>query len=280
VVLAVLLAVPGCSRDPYSQDTPEETISSARLMIEKGEASKLPRLVYAESEDMRRWLNRTGKLLGNLQSLSGSIQEKYPKEVSELSARAQEAAKQGKATSLIGQLSSQMRQQQRSGARTNRGGRRGGPPRGEARDDFNDAVTRVFADPYAFLKESEGKLTAVMMDDETYALQWEGKPVLAPLGMLMKKGEDGKWYFVLPTNVPGASQFLPKTKEQWDIMGKLVVTLDKVVADLDREIRDGRLETLPAVSRRAGEMTFAPAVMVFYAYAQYTEASKKADAGK
>lgn len=275
LLCAALILLCGCSRDPYSQATPQDTLASAQLMVKNGEAEKLPRLIHADSPEMRRWLNTLGRLLGDMETLSATVAEKYPADVAALRARAEQAAKEGRATSIIGQLVQQGRSA--GPAQAGFGGRRTArqPTREQTRGDFNDALTSLFTDPYAFLNDAEGRLTVVEVDDEIAALQWDGKPVLAPLGMVMRKGEDDRWYFVLPTNVPGADRFMPKDKEQWDILGKLVVTLDKMVLDLNQEVKDGRHASLSSVSRRAGEMTFVPAVMVMYAYGKYTESQGK-----
>jgi hypothetical protein len=262
------MLAPGCSREPYAQSTPDETILAAKTMIEKGEASKLPRLIYSENEDMRRWLSSVGRLTGDMQELARTLQEKFPDEVASLRARAAQAAQEGKATTLFGQLAQQTRRQGRNQ-------RRQGPPKGDERTQFDDAIVRLLADPYAFLRESEGRLTTAQVDDERVAVLWDGKPVLQPLGMLMQRDEQDRWCFVLPTNIPGAQGVMPQSKEQWEILGMLVTTLDKVVKDLTVEVQDGRLASLDAVSRRAGEMTFVPAVMVFYAYGKYTQEMKE-----
>jgi hypothetical protein len=78
----------------------------------------------------------------------------------------------------------------------------------------------------------------------------------------------------------GVRDFMPKTKEQFEIAGGLVAVLDKVVVDLRDEVRSGQLTTLDAVSRRAGEMTFLPAVLTFYAYSKLRDEQRKADAGQ
>lgn len=273
VVVGAACVVGACSRDPYPQGTPEETLASAQLMVKNGEAEKLPRLIHADNPDMRRWLNTVGRLLDDLETLATTINAKYPGEVAELRRKAEEAAKEGRATSLIGQLVQQSR-----GAAVGRPSRsRGGQAkdRSQTRDDFNDALTRLFTDPYAFLSDTQGRLTVVEVDDETAAILWDEKPVLPPVGMVMRKEADDRWYIVLPTNVPGADRFMPKDKEQWEILGKLVVTLDKMTIDLNREVADGRHQSLAAVSRRAGEMTFVPAVMVVYAYGKYGEGEKE-----
>ena len=261
---AAALALGACSSEEPEQDTPEEVLVTARTLVEKGEAERLPSLLYAENEEMRRLLNRAGRMLGNMEDLAATLQRKFPKEVEELRKNAEEAAKSGKPTSLVGQLAQQSMQR----------GRRRGPPSQQDRKSFDNAVTRLFADPYAFVRESEGRVTTTYLTDESVAVLWDGKPVLAPIGLTMRV-EGGKWYVVLPTNLPGVANFMPKTKEQYQVMGSLITVLDRVVVDLNREVEEGRLQTLEAVSRRAGEMTFLPAVLTFYAYAKVVDEQKK-----
>jgi hypothetical protein len=272
----------GCGDGVASdQSTPEATMATARAMLAADKGERLHELVHATSDDMRMFLNRTGRMLGNLEKLSDIVQQRWPEDVARLQQRAEEAAKAGKPTSLLGQVVGQVGGRQGAGRAGQRGGRgnRGGPPRGEQRKGFDDAITRVFADPYAFVRESEGKLEAIYMTDDQRALTWEGKPVLPPLGMTMRLAEDGKWYFELPLTIPGVSGFVPKTKEQWELFGGVVTILDKVVVDLTKEIESGQLQTLEAVSRRAGEMTFVPAAMVLYAYTKLREEQGKSASG-
>lgn len=272
--LSVLLTLGGCSRDDYAQGTPEETIASASKMVEQGDAEKLPNLVYADNQDMRRLLNTLGRLTGHMEELATELNTRFPEETAALAKKAEEAAKQGKSTSLIGQLAQQGRRQ---GGRRNRNSRPG--ERQEQREQFDDAITRLFADPYSFLKDNEGRLTTAYLTDDSVALLWDGKPVLQPIGMVMNKAPDGKWYFVLPTNAPGISGFMPKTPEQYKLMGQMIAVFDKVVVDLQREVASGQHGSLEAVSRRAGEMTFLPAVLTFYAYTQLREEQQKAAGG-
>ncbi len=274
--LAALVALSGCSRTDYGQGTPEETIASASKMVEQGDAEKLPNLIYAENEDMRRLLNTMGRLTGHMEQLATELNTRFPEETAELAKKAEEAAKQGKSTSLIGQLAQQGRRQG-AGGRRNRNARPG--ERQDQREQFDDAITRLFADPYSFLRDNEGRLTTAYLTDDSVALLWDGKPVMQPIGMVMNKAPDGKWYFVLPTNAPGISGFMPKTPEQYKLMGQMIAVLDKVVVDLQQEVASGRHGSLEAVSRRAGEMTFLPAVLTFYAYSQLREEQQKAAGG-
>src|SRR5262245_32225995 len=112
LVLLLLLSVcllAGCGG--VDRDTPEATIASARKVVEQGRADKLGQFIYAENKDMRKLMNRFGVFMGNVQKLGDAVQEKFPKEVAELKAKAADAAKSGKATSLLSQMTSQVRSQ-------------------------------------------------------------------------------------------------------------------------------------------------------------------------
>lgn len=261
----------GCGKRG-DQSTPEATIATARTLVERGDARQLSGLIYAENDDMRRLLNTTGRLMGNLEALARELQAKYPAEVSALRERAQQAAAEGKSTSIFGQLVGGARQAGGPG-----GGRvpgAGGPQ--ADRGAFDDALTRILVDPYAFLRESEGRLTTEYLSDDEVALLWDEEPVLAPVGMIMRKTEDGRWYFELPISAPALRRFMPSTPEQYRIMGGLISVFDKVVVDLTTEVRNGQLPNLEAVSRRAGEMTFLPAVLTFYAYSRLRDEQRPA----
>lgn len=261
----VATALTGCSDKSYDQGSPEAAIASARQMVQEGNAEKLPVLIYTETPEMKRLFNTTGRLLGHVEDLAIELNKRFPQECQELAARAEQQAKEGKPTTLIGQLS-QAAQRQR--------GKRRGPPSVEDRKAFDDAVTRFFADPYAFIRESDGKLTTTPLGDTQVALLWDKKMILPPIGMIMQQGEDGLWYFVPPTSLPGVKDFMPKTKEQFEIMGGLIAVFDKVVLDLTKEVREGQLSSLQMVSQRAGEMTFVPAVLTFYAYSELRKDQK------
>lgn len=258
-------ALLGCSEKSYDQGTPEAAIASARQMIKEGHAEKLPALIYTETPEMKRLFNTTGKLFGDVEELAIELNKRFPKECQDLAARAELQAKEGKPTTLIGQLA-QAAQRQRS--------KRRGPPSTEDRKAFDDAVTRFFADPYAFIRDSEDKLTTTPLGETQVALLWDKKMILPPIGMIMQQGEDGLWYFVPPTSLPGVKDFMPKTKEQFEIMGGLIAVFDKVVLDLTKEVKEGRLTSLELVSQRAGEMTFVPAVLTFYAYSELRKDQK------
>lgn len=262
-VVAAVLA--GCGRSPYSQDTPDEVIQSAKLMVENGEAKRLAGLIYAASDDERRLYNRLGVVLGNLQLLGEALNEKFPKEVAALKERAQASAAKGEATSVLGEL---MRSAQPQRARR----------RAEAQAQsraMNDAITRLFADPYSFLADAEGKLSTAYLTDTTAAVTWDGKPVMPPLGLVLKEHTDGKWYVVPPSTVPGVSAVWPRTKKEFQIWDAILVVFDKAAVDIRKDVEAGRASSLEDVSRLAGEKALAPTMLVFYALGQLKDAQKR-----
>jgi hypothetical protein len=272
---ATALLLVGCDKGP-DRSTPEGTIAAARWAVERGEARRIGDYIFADNEETRRLFRRLGVFLGNVQQLGQTIQEKFPAEVAGLKAAAEQAAAEGKATSLVSQLTSQMRPGR---------GRRSGPPAmagdDSARQAFDNALKGLFADPYGWVRESEKRLTTTFLTDTSVALLWDEKPILPPIGMVMRRDDtDGRWYFALPTNLPGVSNFMPKTKEQFEIFGGLIKVFDQVVIDLRNDIDEGRLTTLDEVSRAAGEKTFLPAALTVFAYARLTESQKKEAAAK
>ena len=270
IAALIALLVAGCDRGP-DRSTPEGTIAAARWAVERGEARRIGDYIFAENDDTRRLFRRLGVFLGNVQRLGETIQAKFPAEVAALRETAEKAAAEGKATSLVAQLTSQMR--------PGRGRRAATPAIGaddSARQAFDNALKNLFADPYGWIRESEKRLTTTFLTDTSVALLWDEKPILPPIGMVMKRDEkDGRWYFALPTNLPGVSNFMPKTKEQFEIFGGLIKVFDQVVIDLRNDIDSGRLTTLDEVSRAAGEKTFLPAALTVFAYAKLSESQKK-----
>lgn len=269
--LLFLLAFVGCEdKSKYSQATPEATIATARLMVEEGKAKRLGDLIYAENPDMRMFLTRTGVFLGNLQKLGTAVQQKFPNDVTKLKTDLEDAAKKGKTTTLFGQLAQQAMPR----------GKRPNIDTTQARDAFDDALKSILADPYSFLRESETRLTTEYLTDDSVSLRWDAKPIMAPIGMRMKLADDAKWYFALPTNIPGASAFLPKTKEEYEILGGLIEVFDNMVLDLIKDVEQGRVTSLDSLARTAGEKAFLPAVMVMFAYSKGVEQRTKGAGAK
>lgn len=277
-LIAVILGVAaflGACESKGPRETPEGTILALKETIQEGRADRLGDFIYAEDPEMRRVLRRLGVFLGNVQQLGGSVQAKFPDEVAALKAAAEEAAKNGKATSFISQMASQVggsgrRRQVRVGA----GGGEG------MRASFDDFLKSLMADPYGWAEQADTRLTTAFLTDDSVAMLWDEKPILAPLGMTMRRAEDGNWYIVLPTGAPGVGAFMPQTPEQYKIFGSLIATFDNVVIDLRTDVDNGRVANLEQLSQKAGEKAFLPVAAAFFAYANYTSKMPKPGEGQ
>lgn len=270
--LAVLAAVValnagGCSRKKqYSQRTPEELIASAVQMIKDGKSQQLTDLVYADSPEMRAMLNNMGKLFGNMQSMSKAAQERFPEELAKLKDQAAQAIADGEATNFLNQMVSGGGRGRGMNVRVGGGGvsaSRRGPPMAEGQ--MEDLFNRLFADPYGWLERNASRLSTLKTADDTATVLLDGEPVIPGLGLPMKL-ENGKWYIALPTNVPGVSDFWPKTKDQWRILNSMVTVLDKTVVDMERDIRAGKTATLSSLGSEARKKVMMPGAIAFAAY--------------
>lgn len=253
----------GCA-ESLDRGTPEAALASARQVVIEGHAERLAELIYAENEDMQLLVNRFGVLLGNLQDLGVSIGNRFPNEVKAIREDAERAAKEGRASGLLAQLAGQ------AGVRP-RNAREGS----QVREGFERAITEFMADPYGWLERSEGRLTTEEVDDDTVAVLLDGKPLMSPIGLTMRRDKDDRWCLVLPTSLPGVSSLMPRTPEQYEIFGSVIETFDNVIVDLKKDVDQGRITSLDRLSTVAGEKTFIPVVMTMYAYNKASSEAKK-----
>ena len=107
MVATVLGGLFGCDRPTvYSQETPDDVIRSAAEMIRNGETQRLPDLIAADNDEMRRMLNRLGVLFGNMQQLAKSTQERFPDEMAKIHAEAERRAAAGEGNPILSALAS------------------------------------------------------------------------------------------------------------------------------------------------------------------------------
>lgn len=276
-VLAVVAALAtGCSDRDYSQKTPDDVIRTAKLMVERGEARRLGGLIYAENDEMRKVLHNVGVLMGNLQRLGQAVSEHFPQEVDALKTRAKQAADSGKATSLLSQIAAQASGNQgRVSRRAARDPEKWRREQRQREEQFGDSLKMLFADPYGFLEQSAGRISTLPLTDDTAAVLWDGKTVLPPLGVVMRRGADGKWYVVPPINIPGFANFLPQTAQEYKVFGALIAIINNVIVDLARDVREKRITDIDDLSRKAGEKAFMPAAMGYVAYSNMLEERRK-----
>lgn len=257
----------------YSQKSPEAVVETAVLMVKNGDVQLLPQLIYAESKEGRIVLQRTGQLFKSLSLLAKDLEVKFPKEVGELKAQAEAAAKEGKASSLLGEVMSQV-----GGQSTQNMARRRPPqPDGAQQEQFQSAMSLLFADPFSMLTGIEKKVSTVPIDNDTVAVLYDGKMVAPPLGLLMRRKDD-RWYVALPSNIPMVQQYLPQNRSEFQIVASLIRVIDNAVIDLRKDVNSGEVQNLEDLSRKTGEKAFIPAMLTFFAYGKAVE--NRLQAGK
>lgn len=265
-VALVVLAASGCRRGPkeYAQDTPEAVIQSLEAMVRDGQSRRLHELFYAEDEDMRLALRRFGRMCGRLAELAQAIAAAYPDEVEELRKQTQAAAARGEATNILSRFSQSAFQNRRS---------RGGQSQSGRGDAFNLAFRQLLSDPYASFERASERMTAMPLSDGYAGMLWDGKPMLPPFGIMMRE-EGGKWYIVLPLDLPIIMKYRPRTAAQWEIAGYLMRAWENAAVDLRTKIEAGDLRNLDEVAQEAGAMVLPPTMMIGIAYAsQFKEGS-------
>lgn len=262
VALALVVGVAGCRRGPkeYAQGTPEEVVASLEAMVREGETRRLHELFYAEDEDMRLALRRFGRMCGRLAELAVAIREAYPEEVAELRKETEAAAARGEATNILSRFTRSAFQNRR-----NRG-----QPRTNVGDSFNLAFRQLLTDPYGSLEGASDRITTAPVSDGFVGMLWDGQPMLPPFGVMMRE-EGGKWYIVLPLDLPIVTKYRPRTKEQWEIAGYLMRAWENAAVDLRAKIEAGDLRNLDEVAQEAGAMILPPTMMIGIAYSKQFE---------
>ncbi|MFN8731423.1 MAG: hypothetical protein ACK5Z4_16375, partial [Planctomyces sp.] len=266
VVLAVLavsvLSLPGCSDSDndkgYSQAKPDELLRTAALMVRNGEPGKITTLIYADSREMRAVLNRLGKLLDSMQKLATTVAAKFPEEVAKIRASVEAAAGDEANQQAMRDLAS------RGVAAPPTGGPAASPEdRRRQQEAFEENFQFIFADPFGWLDKNAARLTAESIDDETSAVLLDGKPLPVPVTMKLDKG---KWYLVLPLNIPGVDRYLPETINEWRIVASLMRTLENAMIDLEKDVASGKVTRMEGLAERAGELVYPTAGMVVIMY--------------
>lgn len=254
---------------PYAYDlsSPERAIASARLMLERGDAHRLSDLIEASNENERRLYRQLGVTLGHLQDLTITIRDEMPDEMARYRRELEEAAANGEPVTFFDKIADRRRGERERPP--DQGGAelfRGSPIRGR----INDVLQGMLADPYAWIEASEDRLTFSELDEDMVALLWDGQ-MIPPLGWVMRRQSDGRWQLVLPLDAPGVREAAPQSEDEFLIWGSLIASLDNVLVELDKEIRDGQHATFESVTDSMFEKIAIPAVMIMYAYGQAVE---------
>jgi hypothetical protein len=263
--VAALAVLGGCRDKGYSQATPDDVLRTARAMVENGDAERLTDLVYTESREFRGFLNGMGESLGLLARLGQVVQERFPNEVAALRAEAEQAAKDGRASSFVARAMTLAGQSRRA---------RRGQETEDPRATFNKMAMELMSDPYAWLTRNADRLTTTTegMPDDSAAVLWDGKPVFPPIGLAMTR-KDGRWSIMLPGPVTAV---LPKSADEWEIAGALVGCVDNAIKDSIEQIEQGRAQKLEDVARILGENALIPIGIAIVAYDRAVDARREA----
>ena len=297
----VLVGQSGCERK-LAQGTPDDTVAAAFKLVRGGQAEKLPRLIYADSRELRSVLGRLEKLTGAMQELGTAVGKRFPNDVAAYSKQAEESIKNGigeKKGAGLGSASTHTGSGGGSGTTPGTGGSTGGKPASAAaaarasgfaglfgqrprvaptagqpnalsaapdarRREFEQMIGRIFADPFSWITSVEGRLTTQMIADDQAAVLLDGAPV-PPIGLSMRRA-DGKWYFELPLSLPVISGYVPQTFSEWSIVGSLIRVFENTVRELTDDVKSNKVNRIEQLAEKAGEKAFVPAVMVFVAY--------------
>lgn len=274
LTLLVGISFGGCSRKrSYSQATPDDVVRSAVDMVKNGDTAELGDLVYADSPEMRVFLNRLGDLFGHMQVLAKAVEKQFPLEMAELKEKAAKAAAEGKPDSLLGAIASAATGGGGRGRRSGGGGM-GGPPVDE--NTAQDLINRLFADPYGWIELNAPRLSAMKTGDDTASVMLDDKPIIPVVGLPMRM-ESGKWYIALPTNFPGVANVMPRSKEQWSILVSVVKVLDRTVVEMTDDVNAGRMGTLDSLSKKAREKAALPGAVAFAAYMREMDVRGRVD---
>ncbi len=257
----------GCERKPtYSQKTPDDVVASAVKMVKNNDAKHLADLFYAEGPEMRSVLNRLGSLFEKLQLLAAQVQQRMPDEVAALKAQAMDSA--AESAPLGAFLEEIQRRPERS---------EGDVPEEGQRDVIQGAIARLFADPYGWLDRNASRLSTVKLADDIAAIMIDNQPVMPPVGITMRLEKNGKWYIVLPTNLPVVSNYMPRTRDEWSIIASVIKVIENVAIELTEDVRTGRINRLDTLGSRAGDKVILPGLMAFAAYGKEMDARQRRD---
>lgn len=256
-------------RTEYSQATPEEVLKSAINMVKDGNATRLSDLMYADNVEYRSTLTRLGKLCGTLQDLGKSINERFPAEVARMRDDLKSKTEGSEAT-IVAALT--------EGSRS--GTIRIEPPKNAAEqrqreDSFQAFFANVFADPFGWLAEGAAKLATEKTADDTAVVKYDGEPLLG--GLITLKEIDGRWWIVLPLNLPGVNQYAPQTRNEWAIVASLLKAIDSALGELRDDVKAGKVHKVDDLAQAAGEKAFIPAAVIMVMYGKEMDVRTRRD---
>lgn len=253
-------------RNTYAQSSPDDVLRAAVAMIKNGETRQLSTLIYADSPEMRTVLGQLGTVLESMQKLSVSSAKRFPTEFQKLQDDALAAAEDPKNKGLVAQLMIGM----------NEFGN--GKPSGRQpnADDIRNAFSAILADPFGWIDRNAARLTTVKTADDTASILFDGQPAIPVVGLPMKL-ENGKWYIHLPLNVSPISNVMPKSKQQWSILGSVLKVTDNAMNDLRADVDAGSVAGLKNLTDKFQDKVLFPIAIAFASYGKELDVRGRTD---
>jgi len=220
----------GCADPEYDLSTPERSLDAARKMVEEGRADLLPRLVEIKARDITfadgvteasaigDVKGKLGDMLGRLWRVSTKLNRRFEGEVAKEVALAAEKA-------------------------------RGKAPAGF---DIGERLTGFMIDPFAFLADGRGRLSAEDLSDGTAALLWDDEPLFGGALSMVETGEG--WKVTFPAELVQGSEFWPQTRQEWAVVAAMMLAVENGLKDFERELDGGSFRSLRQASERVGRI--------------------------
>lgn len=262
VLAAVAVGAVGCSRGPEpfegDQTTPEAVIATAQRMVVEDRADLLPSLIWDRGDpNTRLLLDGVGQLFGTLQSLTRTLAETFPSDIARVQNDAVEAAKEGRSSSRLAAFLTG-RQRARSQLQN-------------SDDPLNDFAQQLMGDPYGWLERNADRLGTVPISGRLVALTWDSRPVAPPVGVVLELQEDGNWYITPPFHLPPLNRFMPRTDEETQIWLSLLAVINNALADVERDVKNGKLRSLERAAEEFGKKVIMPVALVGFAMGKAIE---------
>lgn len=265
-VAIVMVCVAGCQKPAtvYDTSSPEAMAESMRQMVANGEPQRLIELIEAPTPELQPMVTQLGELLAAADSLRATLEERMPDEIASLRGRTADAG----FDEYVSALFQGAGQQGFGGLGALTGGAGMPTPRGGlSRERVRDLSVMLLADTFRPLREKPEDLGVVQINDDLAALTWAGRPIFPPFGVTARRTDEG-WRIVLPIEGPAFGRFMPATPEEGEVLAGLIEVMQNAVADVERDVAEGRVTRVEGLSARATEKLVFPAGMTLLAYAR------------
>jgi hypothetical protein len=226
----VALALGGCGGSdlPYDTSTPEVVVESARLMVENGDADRLPELIHIDARDITyedgvteasaiaEVKEKLSELLGRMWRVGEILQERFPDETID---------SLDEAVSLV---------------------------EGAGGGDWTDIVGQILSDPFGWLEDQESKLEILDLGDGTAAILWDDEPALGGF-VAMIETDDG-WRASVPIELVRDTEYWPNTRHEWSVIASMLLSIENGLEDFEIQVANDEFTSLSQAAAGAGRL--------------------------